>query len=368
MVMLLVARVDLAASPAISGLGRSAISGLGRSATGRSATGRSALALAAAPVLVGAVLLVPIDAAMIRAQLGNVALDHGDAAAALDDFNAATVLHDLPVYRFGQALARASLGDLPGAADSLGRQDADEPFTFVAAERAFALPSDERESLLGRIEADGPYDATATLTAALLRFETDRVRATADLAAVMADIPPLVFSTRPPSLFDDGVWADAQHEAILSIGAIDPVTASAVATVAGLPNEVAALRGSVVGDHERRALDLLATAVATGSADLGEARALLREAPDSAPLQNVVWLLAFQVKSQPLIDDVSRLSVALSSTQPMPPMELVTNGRADADYSDRLPRYPAAASGRLGPKRPYLAGMVTIEPVYRPRP
>ena len=49
-------------------------------------------------------------------------------------------------------------------------------------------------------------------------------------------------------------------------------------------------------------------------------------------------------------------------------MELVTDGRVDADYSVRLPRWP---HGRRqvgnGPKRPYIEGMVTIEPVFRPK-
>ena len=232
MVMLLVARIDLGAAPASAVVGPR--------------IGRPAFSFAAAMVLVGAVLLAPIDVAMIRAQLGNIALDHGDASAALEDFGAATGIHDLPVYRLGQALARGSLGDVSGAADSLARMDASEPFTFVAAERAFVLAGAARDALVSRIESDGAYDATATVTAALLRFEqTDRARATTDLAAVMTDIPSLVFSTRPSSLFDDEVWTAARHDAILSIGASDPVMAAAVATMAGLPDEAAAQRQGV---------------------------------------------------------------------------------------------------------------------------
>lgn len=359
LIMLLVARLDLAACvPA------------GASTAGIRPSGwslRARLTVAATAVVVGAVLLVPVDIAMVRAQLGNLALDRDDAATALDHFNAATGLHDLPVYRLGQALALGSLGDLSGAADSLAKADTAEPFTFVAAERAFAsLSGGDRDLLLARIEADGPYDATATLTAALLRFETDRVQATSDLAAVMANVPTLVFSTRPPALFDDETWASAQHQAIQKVGVGDPVTAAAVATMAGLQDDAVAQRSSIPDGPERRALDLL-DAASVGHADLEAARALLRLAPSSAGVQNTIWLLAFRAKSQPLIDEVSNLAVPLFFALPLPPMELVMDGRSDANYSERLPRYPMAASGRLGPRRPYLAGMVTIEPVYRPK-
>jgi len=328
---------------------------------------RGPWAIAAAAVLGGAVLLIPIDAAMIRAQAGNLALDRGDAATAVTDFDGAVALHDLPEYRLGLALARARLGDALEASTALARMDAGQPFTFVAAERAYlATNPAERGALLDRIEADGPYDATATLTAALLRYPDDAAAASRDLGAAMAAVPTLVYSTRPPTLFDDAVWSAAQDIAIERIGRVDPVEAAAVAVLAGRAGPAREQRARVPDGPEARALDLLAEATATGEADLGAAHALLREAPASVGVQNVMFMLGFKAISQPLINAAQTVAFVSNLAGPLPPMELVTNGRVDADWSVRIPRYPQAASGRIGPKRPYLLGMVTIEPVFRP--
>ena len=125
---------------------------------------------------------------------------------------------------------------------------------------------------------------------------------------------------------------------------------------------------AVADGPELRALDLLATAIAGGEVHVETARALLRDAPGSAGVHAVLWMLAFRIESQPLIDAVKAVSVPISFNVPIPPMELVTDGRVDADYSMRLPRWPMAAAGRNGPKRPYIDGFITIEPVYRPKP
>ncbi len=318
------------------------------------------------PSLVGALLLVPIDLAMVRAALGNSALDRGDAQTALAQFEAAVGLHDLPPYRLGQAIARGETGDLAGAADALAALDRAEPFTFVLAQEA-SLAADPRP-FWARADAAGPYDPTATVNLAAGRFSTDRAAAIRDLAAAMAQVPPLVYSGRPASLFDDDAWADAQEAAIGSIGTADPVTAAAVALLAGRAEDAAAQRSAVPDGPERRALDLLATATAGGTVDLETARGLLSEAPDSAGVHTVLWMLAFRLESQPLIDAVKAVAVPLFFNVPIPPMELVTDGRVDADYSMRLPRWPQASAGRNGPKRPYIEGFITIEPVYRPKP
>ncbi len=101
--------------------------------------------------------------------------------------------------------------------------------------------------------------------------------------------------------------------------------------------------------------------------EVDEAMAILREAPDSIGVHFVLWQLGFEIKSQPLLDAVKAVSVPLTFNVPTPPMELVTDGRVDADYSVRLPRWPQASAGRNGPKRPYIKGFITIEPVYRPK-
>jgi O-antigen ligase len=323
------------------------------------------LAILAAPVAIGALLLVPIDIAMIRASLGNQALDRGDPRGALADFQAAVALHDLPAYRLGEAVARSGTGDPAGADEALVAMERDEPFTFVLAQRAFLAA--DGIAFVHRLDALGDYDPTAEVNSAVVRFAGDREGAVRDLAAAMARVPPLVFSSRPDGLLDDEAWAAAQRQAVERIGTIDAVTATAVATLAGLPDEAEAQRTRVAPGPELDALGLLADAVA-GAPDLDAAHALLRSAPDSAGVQDVLWQLGFEAGSQPMIDAVKAVAVPLYFGVPVPPMELVLNGRADADYSLRLPRWPMASAGRNGPKRPYVPGFITIEPVYRPKP
>jgi hypothetical protein len=183
----------------------------------------------------------------------------------------------------------------------------------------------------------------------------------------MVQVPTLVYSERPMDLFDDATWAAAQGEAIGLIGETDPVTAAAVAMLAGRGDEAASQRAAIASGPETQALDLLAVEATGGDADLSAARDVLRSAPGSQGVQNVLWMLAFKAESQPLIDAVRAVSVPMFFNVPIPPMELVEDGRADADYSMRLPRWPQAESGRNGPKRPYIKGFVTIEPVYRPK-
>jgi hypothetical protein len=65
---------------------------------------------------------------------------------------------------------------------------------------------------------------------------------------------------------------------------------------------------------------------------------------------------------------VQAVAVPLRFNVPLVPMELVVDGRIDAGWSMRLPRWPMASDGRNGPKRPYIDRFVTIEPVYRPKP
>jgi hypothetical protein len=183
----------------------------------------------------------------------------------------------------------------------------------------------------------------------------------------MIQVPTLVYSERPRGLFDDATWAAAQTEAIGRIGTTDRVTAAAVALLAGRKDDATAQRAAIGDGPEAQAVDLLAVAAADGGADLSAARNLLRSAPGSQGVQNVLWMLAFKAESQPLIDVVRAVSVPLFFLVPIPPMELVEDGRVDADYSMRLPRWPQAESGRNGPKRPYVRGFITIEPVYRPK-
>ena len=307
-----------------------------------------------------------VDAGMVCAAAGNQALDRGDPSAAARDFDAAVALHDLPAYRLGQALARRSLGDDAGAAASLEAMERAEPFTFVIAQRA-ALAS-EPEALWARADASGPYDATASVNLAAQRFESDAATAAQALADAMVQVPTLVFSERPSALFDEATWAAAQANAIPRIGEADPVTAAAVAILAGRSDDAAAQRSRIPAGPEADALILLDAAATGTEVDLDTAMSILRAAPDSLGVQFVLWQLGFEIGSQPLLDAVSAVSVPLTFNVPTVPMELVTDGRINADYSVRLPRWPQASAGRNGPKRPYLSGFITIEPVFRPKP
>jgi hypothetical protein len=359
MVFILLARLDEPAQPAVDAPGASTLARAGRGTRVRVAVGGLA-------VLTGAVALVPVDIAMIRAEMGNAALDRGDATAALGDFRAAASMHELAPYLVGEGLADTALGDRKGAALTLARAEAITPLSFITASLASVSSGSDRDAALERVEATGAYDATAIVNAALLRFPDDQAQAAADLAAAMAGAPTLVYSNRPPALFDDATWAAARRLAIDAIGASDPVLAAAVASLAGEADLWATYRAAVPGGPEAEALDLLAGAVA-GRPDVERARALLRWAPGSQGAQGVLWMMGFRALSQPLIDDVEALSVPAYFAVPMPPVELVGDGRSNADWSLRLPRWPMASDMRHGPKRPYAAGMITIEPVFRPK-
>ena len=326
---------------------------------------RAFLAMSAAIVLVGVVRLVPIDLAMVRAASGNQALDRGDAAAAAQAFDGAVALHDLPAYRLGQAIAERRLGDDAGAAEAMADVAVTEPFTFVLAQQA--LLSADPASLWQRMDAADPYDATVSANLADQRFATEPDRAAGDLANAMVEVQTLVYSARPDGLLDDATWSTAQGTAIERIGTTDPVTAAAVAILADRTDDAAAQRATIPPGPESDALDLLDAAVGGSPVETDEAIAILRDAPSSTDVQFVLWQLGFVIKSQPLLDAVRSVSVPLMWNVPTPPMELVTDGRVDADYSVRLPRWPQAAVGRTGPKRPYIEGFITIEPVYRPK-
>jgi len=135
--------------------------------------------------------------------------------------------------------------------------------------------------------------------------------------------------------------------------------------MAGLP-DAANARAAVTDPATVEALTQLEAAV-DGHYDAAAARSLLRQNATSQGVQSVLWLLGFQVQDQSLIDAVTAVSIPVYFQIPYPPMELVVDGARTADYSLRLPRWPMAESSRLAPKRPYLPGVVTIEPVYRPK-
>lgn len=351
LILHLVARLELAAEP--------------RQRPASPSVGRAVLAAGVALAVVGSIALVPIDTAMVRAAAGNQALDRGDPATAARAFDDAARLHDLPAYRLGQAIARRALGDDAGSLESLAELERLEPFTFVIVQRAALEPS----PFARWQEADlaGPYDATASVNLAAQRLGDEPESAESDLAWAMVQVPTLYYSKPPEGVFDDGTWGRAQFHARRILEAADPVTAATVTLLAGQADLAATIRSSIPPGPETKALDILDAAVTGRTVTADDALAILRAAPGSTGVHFVLWQLGFQIRSQPLLDAVQRVSVPLVWNVPLAPMELVTDGRVDADYSVRLPRWPQASAGRNGPKRPYIHGFITIEPVFRPK-
>jgi hypothetical protein len=183
----------------------------------------------------------------------------------------------------------------------------------------------------------------------------------------MFQVPTLYFSQRPEGIFDADSWGRAQSHYRRIVQDVDPVTVAAVTTLAHQPEVASRVRTSIPPGPESDSLDLLDAAVGGSPVEADEAIAILREAPDSTGVHFVLWQLGFVINSQPLLDAVKAVSVPLTFNVPLPPMELVTDGRVDADHSVRLPRWPQASAGRNGPKRPYIRGFITIEPVFRPK-
>jgi tetratricopeptide (TPR) repeat protein len=339
----------------------------GEAVPGRIVPRRSLAAAGIVMLLVGVVILAPVDGAMVLAAQANAALNAGDAPSALGLFRTAVGLHELAPYRLGEGVAASYAGDPAEAQASFERAAALYPATFVRANLAATAEATARDAILSEIEAEDPYDPAAMANAAVLRYPSDVPQAIDDLADAMTGVPTLVYSKRPPELFDDETWAAAQAMAVDRIGAGDPVTAAAVAAIAGFKDLAARQSANVRDPRAREALDLLATAVQGGADGVERGRVLLREDPGSQVLERALWLIAFQAKSQVLVDEVATASLTLYFTVPDPPMELVLDGQLDADWAWRMPRWPMASDFRNGPDRQYAAGMVTIEPVYRPK-
>jgi hypothetical protein len=194
--------------------------------------------------------------------------------------------------------------------------------------------------------------------------ETDA--ATKSLANVMAGVPSLVYSERPESTFDPGTWDTARRAAIDWIGVSDPARAAALSIRAGLDDLAAEHRAGVPDGPEQELLALLEQAARTGSSDLERARAILRAHPASPAVLNLYWDLAFATGSQEDADLATAIAIPMLFDIPQPPQEVVADGSSASAYSLRLPRYPESASFRTGPKRIYIDGYPTIEPVFRP--
>ncbi|MFL5770341.1 MAG: O-antigen ligase family protein, partial [Chloroflexota bacterium] len=242
-------------------------------ATPRMSGARPAAVLAVAAT-VAVALLIPVDVAMLRATNGNAALSRADWQSAATDFDAAIALDDRPVYRAGQALAAAGLGDLDKARAALATAHATGPLTFLdAAQARLAMDAGddgEASRLAHDVLAAGPYDPTATVNAADVVLKLgDRDGATAGLADAMQAEPSLIYSERPPAAFDDEVWAAARRQALAGLAETNPEMA-AFATIRGraAADDVASALDALPDGPARRALEILDATERSGSVDL----------------------------------------------------------------------------------------------------
>jgi len=319
-------------------------------------------------VLVGAALLVPIDRAMVAAQTGNLALDREHWSDARAAFDMAVGLHDLPIYRLGEAIALSHLGQPAAALAALERQAAAEPLTFVSAsisrmqlQLGDAGAAAETANAVG---AAGPYDPTATLNAAIVLSNLGSTTAASDLLSQVFVAVPSLLLTRPPNgTFDPQTWAAAADAALARIEAQDPMGAALLRLRRGDTTEADRLAASQPAGSEREMYGLLRTALMGGRLDLETARQLIRTGPRSQFLLNGYALLAHLAGSKVDQQAAETVSAILFFAYPTPDYAIQVVGATDGLLALRLANYPDAASSRRGPKQLYVAGMATIEPL-----
>jgi hypothetical protein len=321
-------------------------------------------------VLTGVVMLLPIDVAMIRAQQGVDDLDAGRPRQARTELAAAIEGQDLAPYRVSQAIALAAAGDRTGAIAALEAARRSQPFTFIDAQiaqlqAAGGIP--EAVETARRVVAGGTYDPTATLNAAIVLAGSGADgEARGMLAAVFAQIPSLMHSAPPPGMFEASLWSAARADTLGAIRQQDLAAAALLEVRAHLPELAAADLERLPRGPERALVELLHQAESGGPIDLAAARLVLRQAPGNATVLAAFDRLARLARSDSDVRLVQSLSIAIRFDVPPPDREIVTDGGPSDPLVLALPRWPNASDSRLGPLRPYVVGMATIEPVDRP--
>jgi O-antigen ligase len=332
-------------------------------------SGRRARAWPALLAVVSALLLIPVDVAMVHGQLAANALDRADWTTARSEAEAAIALDARVPYRVWAAIAASRL-DQPGAAIQqleLAAQEA--PFTFITASEAVIRDGqgDRAGALVASNEvlALHAYDPAATLAVALELWRLgDHDRATGALADVFSGVPSLMASSPPGGAFDAAAWTAASSAMVANVGTAPVPQAGAVAafwaTRAHLPDALARVEALPQGP-ERSILRRLYDAEAGGAPDLAGALNDLRADPTSMIVVPVFDRLARISGSAVDVERAAMLSVILTGSPPTPDFYMVLDGSPRPYIVMALPRWPNASDSRLRAARPFVAGFPTIE-------
>jgi len=319
--------------------------------------------------VVSALLLIPVDVAMVHGQLAANALDRADWATARSEAGAAIAADARAPYRVWAAIADSRLDQPDAAIQQLELAAQEAPFTFITASEAVLRDTqgDQAGALAAANEvlAVHAYDPAATLAAALELWRLgDHDRATAALADVFSAVPSLMASSPPDGSFDAAAWTAASNAMVANAATAPVPQAAAVAafwaTRAHLPDAFARVEAVPEG-AERSILRRLYDAEAGGAPDMTAALNDLRADPTSLIVVPVFDRLARISGSVPDIERAATLSVILTGSPPTPDFSMVLDGLPRPHILMALPRWPNASDSRLRAARPFVAGFPTIQ-------
>jgi O-antigen ligase len=370
--MIVVARLDWPSVPTDSvGPPTSERTGahLGRWLRPLEGSGWRARAWPAGLAVVSAVLLVPVDVAMVHGQLAANALDHADWTTARSEAEAAIALDPRVPYHVWAAIAASRLDEPGDAIQQLELAAQEAPFTFITASEA-VLRDAKGDAAGGRaalndVVAVHAYDPAATLAVALELWRLgDRDQATAALANVFSAVPSLMASSPPAGSFDAAAWTAASSAMVANAARAPVPEAGAVAafwaTRAHLPDALARVEALPAGP-ERSILRRLYDAEAGAAPDMAAALSDLRADPGSPFMVPALDRLARIAGSAVDIERAATLSVILTGSPPTPDFQMVLDGAPRPYIVMALPRWPNASDSRLRAARPFVAGFPTIE-------
>lgn len=332
-------------------------------------SGRRARTWPAGLAVVSAVLLVPVDVAMVHGQLAANALDRADWTTARSEAEAAIAADARVPYRVWAAIADSRLDEPDAAIRHLQLAAQEAPFTFITASEVVLLDAQgDRSGALAALDvvtAAHPYDPAATLAVALELWRVgNRDRATAALADVFSAVPSLMASSPPDGTFDAAAWTAASGAMVAIAAAADVPQAGAVAalwaTRAHLPDALARVEALPQGP-EQSILRRLYDAEAGAAPDMAAALNDLRADPTSLIVVPAFDRLARIAGSAVDIERATTLSVILTGSPPTPDFHMVLDGSPRPYIVMALPRWPNASDSRLRAARPFVAGFPTIE-------